>query len=242
MEVHQHKIIYGFSELPLEQRIYGGRGERGEVKDARLLLRLQLDKSRPRYKSSPPDFSPSTHREYFIPHSSPCLNQYGHRPNSGKALEIYLFEHESIISPVEKRKNEMSQSRRTPVVVGVADVVNRSKKVEDAIEPLELILRAIKDALKDTGLSDSVASDLQSDIDSLDVVRSWTWPYPDLPSLVAKGLNIKPTRRYYSEHAGNQPGKLFDEAARRISLGESKVAVLTGGEALASRTRPILKV
>lgn len=128
----------------------------------------------------------------------------------------------------------MSQSRRTPVVVGVADIVNRSKKVEDAIEPLQLILRAIKDAIKDTGLSDSAASSLQSEIDSLDVVRSWTWPYPDLPSLVAKGLSIKPTRRHYSEHAGNQPGKLFDEAARRVSLGETKVAVLTGGEALAS--------
>ena len=130
----------------------------------------------------------------------------------------------------------MSHSRQTPVVVGVADVVNRSKKIEDAIEPLQLILQAIQEAIKDTGLSVSAASNLQSDIDSLDVIKSWTWPYPDLPSLVAKGLAIKPTRRHYSEHGGNQPGKLFDEAARRISLGETKVAIVTGGEALASRT------
>lgn len=128
----------------------------------------------------------------------------------------------------------MSQPRRMPVVVGVGDIVNRSKKVEDAIEPLELILQAIQEALKDTGLSESLVSTLQSQIDSLDIVRTWTWPYPDLPSLVAKRLAIKPTRRYYSEHGGNQPGKLFDEAARRISLGETKVAVLCGGEALAS--------
>ena len=130
----------------------------------------------------------------------------------------------------------MSHSRRTPIVVGVGDVVNRSKKVEDALEPLELIVRAIREALKDTGLSDSAASTLQSQVDSLDVVKSWTWPYPDLPSLVAKRLSIKPTRRHYSEHGGNQPGKLFDEAARRISLGETKVAILGGGEALASCT------
>ena len=129
----------------------------------------------------------------------------------------------------------MSLSRQTPIVVGVADVVNRSKKVEDAIEPLELILQAIRNAIKDTGLSESAASSLQSQIDSLDVIKSWTWPYPDLPSLVAKRLAIKPTRRYYSEHGGNQIGKLFDEAARRISLGETKVAILSGGEALASR-------
>lgn len=128
----------------------------------------------------------------------------------------------------------MSNQRRTPIVVGVGDVVNRSKKVEDAIEPLELIVQAIQEALRDTGLSESSASKLQSDIDSLDVVKTWTWPYPDLPSLVAKRLAIKPTHRYYSEHGGNTPGRLFDEAARRISLGETKVAVLGGGEALAS--------
>ena len=131
----------------------------------------------------------------------------------------------------------MSLSRREPIVVGVGDIVNRSRKVEDAIEPLELILSAIKTAVKDTGLSESAAASLQSDVDSLDVIRSWTWPYPDLPSLVAKRLNIKPTRRYYSEHGGDKSGRLFDEAARRISLGETKVAILTGGEALASCTR-----
>lgn len=124
------------------------------------------------------------------------------------------------------------------MVVGVADVKNGSKKVEDAIEPLELILQAIEKAIKDTGLSESAASALQSNIDSLDVIRTWTWPYPDLPSLIAKRLAVKPTRRFYSEHGGHYPAKLFDEAARRISLGETKVALLTGGEALASCTWP----
>ena len=127
--------------------------------------------------------------------------------------------------------------RRQPVVVGVADVKNGSRKVEDAIEPLELILEAIQKAIKDTGLPDSVTSELQSSIDSLDVIRTWTWPYPDLGGLIAKRLVIKPTRRFYSEHGGHYPAKLFDEAARRISLGETKVAVLTGGEALASCTQ-----
>lgn len=128
----------------------------------------------------------------------------------------------------------MTNTRRTPIIVGVGDIVNRSRKVEDAIEPLVLILQAIQEALKDTGLSEHSASKLQAEFDSLDVVRTWTWPYPDLPSLIAKRLAIKPTHRYYSEHGGNNPGKLFDEAARRISLGETKVAVLSGGEALAS--------
>lgn len=45
---------------------------------------------------------------------------------------------------------------------------------------------------------------------------------------------MRPTYKYLSEHGGNSPAKLFDEAARRISFGEAKVAVVTGGEALAS--------
>jgi hypothetical protein len=71
-------------------------------------------------------------------------------------------------------------TRHTPVVVGVGDFVNRSKKVEDAIEPLELILKAIRTAVDDTGLTGQAASKLQSQIDSLDVVRTWVSIQHDL--------------------------------------------------------------
>lgn len=125
----------------------------------------------------------------------------------------------------------------TPIVIGVGDFINRSKKVEDAIEPLELMLRGITKALQDTGLSKESIRNLQSQIDSIDVVKTWTWPYPDLPGSLAEKLNIKPKRKFYSDHGGNQPAKLFDEAARRISRRESEVCMITGGEALASCKR-----
>lgn len=118
-----------------------------------------------------------------------------------------------------------------PIVVGVADVKNRSQKVEDAIEPKQLMLQAINDALKDAGGS---SQKLQSSIDSIAAVRTWTWPYADLIGLLSEELGIKPKYRHYSDHGGNQPCKIFDDAARRIAKGESKVAVVTGGEALAS--------
>ncbi|TKA30041.1 hypothetical protein B0A50_02760 [Salinomyces thailandicus] len=130
----------------------------------------------------------------------------------------------------------MGVSGNTPIIVGVGDVSNRSKKVEDAIEPLELMLQAIRKALDDLQVSSSSAASLRSNIDSLDVVRSWTWPYPDLPGLIAERLDITPARQHCTDHGGNQPAYLLDEAARRISKGESKVAILTGGEALASLT------
>ncbi|KAK6414530.1 hypothetical protein LTR81_011719 [Elasticomyces elasticus] len=128
----------------------------------------------------------------------------------------------------------MSTQRRVPIIIGVADVVNRSRKVEDAVEPLQLMLEAIRKAIIDTGLPRSDIASLQQQIDSLDVVRSWTWPYPDLPGLLAERLSIKPNHSHISDHGGNQPGLLFDEAARRIAKGEGNVALLTGGEALAS--------
>ncbi|KAI5358138.1 Putative thiolase-like protein type 1, additional [Septoria linicola] len=130
----------------------------------------------------------------------------------------------------------MSRSqRRTPVIIGVGDVVNRSKKVEDAIEPLQLMIQAIQKAIQDTGLAASALSDLQSSIDSVSVVKTWTWP-ADYPSLLASKLSFKPLHAEYSDHGGNQPAKLVDEAARRISLGENKFAIVTGAEALASLT------
>jgi hypothetical protein len=121
-----------------------------------------------------------------------------------------------------------------PVIIGVGDVKNRSTAIDDAKEPATLMLEAIQLAIQDA--TSSSASDLQSAIDSIDVVKSWTWPYPDLPGLLAQKLSVEDslTWKRCSEHGGDKPGKLFDEAAKRIAKGDSKVAVVTGGEALAS--------
>lgn len=129
----------------------------------------------------------------------------------------------------------MAADKAVPVVVGVGDVINRSSKAEDAIEPMQLMLQAIHNAIKDTGVPQASTSKLRSKIDSIDVVRTWTWPYTDLPGLLAEQLQVHPHHKHYSDHGGNSPAKLFDAAARRLSTGESKVAVLCGGEALASR-------
>ncbi|GLI78487.1 hypothetical protein PoHVEF18_006802 [Penicillium ochrochloron] len=130
---------------------------------------------------------------------------------------------------------EQEKTRATiPVVIGVGDIKNRSNRLEDAFEPLELMLQAIAVALKDTGISNQDAQALQKSIDSISVVANWTWPYPNTPELLADRLGCGATYLHESEHGGNAPAELFDEAARRIASGENKVAVITGGEALAS--------
>jgi acetyl-CoA acetyltransferase len=122
-----------------------------------------------------------------------------------------------------------------PIIIGVGDIKNRSTAVADAKEPATLMLEAIEEAIKDA--SPSSASELRAAIDSIDVVKTWTWPYPDLPGLLAGKLGVERELKWkrYSEHGGDKPGKLFDEAAKRIAKGECRVAVVTGGEALASR-------
>jgi acetyl-CoA acetyltransferase len=123
----------------------------------------------------------------------------------------------------------------TPVIIGVGDIKNRSTAIADAKEPATLMLEAIQAAINDASTFSS--SDIQSVIDSIDVVKTWTWPYPDLPGLLASKLGVDKSVKWkrYSDHGGDKPGKLLDEAARRIAKGECKVAVVTGGEALASR-------
>jgi hypothetical protein len=140
----------------------------------------------------------------------------------------------------------MSRHRSTPVIIGVGDVVNRSKRAEDAVEPLQLMISAIQNAIQDSGIQASQSTGLQSQIDSIDVVESWTWPC-DYPTLIADKLALggdgeSRLHLNLSPHGGNQPAKLVDEAARRISLGDSKVAIVTGGEALASRKELLLRI
>lgn len=123
----------------------------------------------------------------------------------------------------------MSQPE-VPVIIGVGDIKNRSTSHK---EPAVLIHEAIAAAIKDATPSDDTK--LQSSIDSISIVKTWTWPYPDLPGLVASKLGVNPKHAFCSEHGGDKPGKLLDEAAKRIARGDCTIAVVAGGEALASR-------
>lgn len=126
----------------------------------------------------------------------------------------------------------MAGPRLTPIIVGVGDVCNKSLQPADALEPAELMLRAISAALEDSGIT---RPDFSAQLDSISAVPPWTWPYPDLPGLLAQRLGSTPAHTEIGRyHGGNQPALLCDEAARRIATGEARIAVVTGGEALAS--------
>lgn len=126
-----------------------------------------------------------------------------------------------------------------PVIIGVGDIKNKSKELREdgSDEPASLMIEAIQLAIKDAGLRSQQEKELLSQIDSIDVTRPWTWPYPDLAGLLADKLGVQASHLHVSPHGGNHPAKLLDDAARRISQGKAKIAIVTGGEALDSLNR-----
>lgn len=125
-------------------------------------------------------------------------------------------------------------------------MINRSLEVEDAIEPLGLMVQSLLKSFLDTGISDDgeKLALLKKSVDDVRVVRNWTWPYADVCQRVLDGIlgeenrgdgNVgKVVYKEESEHGGNSPVKMLDEACQRVGRGESKVAVVVGGEALGS--------
>jgi acetyl-CoA acetyltransferase len=113
-----------------------------------------------------------------------------------------------------------------PVIIGVGQLRNRSAEEHDAREPASLIAEAVELAFEDTGASSAI----RGKVNALDVVNVVSWPYADLPGLLCEGLGIVPAQRLHSGVGGHQPARLVDLASRRIVAGESRVALVCGGE------------
>lgn len=119
---------------------------------------------------------------------------------------------------------------RLPVLIGVGQVVaNRERTVAGAREPAELVLDAARAAAADAG-----RAGLLAEVDSIDTVDVASWRYDDLPGRLAARLGARPGHRFASGVGGQWPARLLDAAAARVAAGESRVALVAGGEAQAS--------
>lgn len=117
----------------------------------------------------------------------------------------------------------------TPVIIGIGESRQKDFTIETCREPAELILSAIRDASQDSSIN------AVEKVDSISVVPPWSWNYDDLPKLLAQRLDIQPSHLELASHGGNTPALLCDKAAARVASGDVKMAVVAGGEALASR-------
>lgn len=113
---------------------------------------------------------------------------------------------------------------RVAVIVGVGESVDRTRDPARGKEPLTLMLEALREAERDAGAS------LLADVDSIDVVCEYSWPYLDAPGLVAQGIGAAPRRAVYGETGGETPIRYLHEAALRIQRGESTITAVLGAE------------
>ncbi len=119
----------------------------------------------------------------------------------------------------------------TPVIVGAGQVLHRDAPGEQPREPVALMVEALRLAADDSGAGDR----LLRRADSVRCVPAIGWRYADAAALVAEDLGLRPRATVQSGLVGGDgPQRLVNETAAAIANGELDVALLAGGDALAS--------
>jgi acetyl-CoA C-acetyltransferase len=125
----------------------------------------------------------------------------------------------------------MALDPRTPVLVGVGQVAQKAKTVEEARTVVPLIADAVRAAAADAGLA------RVPDVDSIRVVALLSWRYRDPARFVAAELGITTRETVYTAQGGNTPQSLVNLTALEIQSGALDIAVLCGGETWRTRAR-----
>jgi acetyl-CoA C-acetyltransferase len=121
--------------------------------------------------------------------------------------------------------------KNIPVIVGAAQITQK-KDIDVPLDPLNLIAKTSNNAIQMSGVND-----LRNNIDTLYMSTISSWIYDDPPTKLSNLLEISPTQKYSAPISGNVPQLLVNKAAKAISLGEIKAALIVGGEANYSRYR-----
>lgn len=125
----------------------------------------------------------------------------------------------------------MTIDPRTPVLIGTGQVVQRAEGLDDARDPVALMVEAISLAATDAGLA-SVPNP-----DALRVVNLLTWKYGNPAHFIANDLGLTPRELGYSAMGGNTPQTLVNAASKQILAGDLDLVILTGGESTRTRAR-----
>jgi acetyl-CoA C-acetyltransferase len=131
-------------------------------------------------------------------------------------------------------------SRRRAIIVGAAQL--RRKPALDgpweAVEPARMMADTLQQAAKDAG-----DLGLIQEADVLACVDPIAWAYDDLVGRVGDLAGVTGPSAPHAPVAiasptgGNSPCELLNEVANRILEGDSRIALLTGAEAMYSRRR-----
>ena len=120
-----------------------------------------------------------------------------------------------------------------PVLIGLAQSVQRSDDLADSIGPIEMMVDIARRAAADAGAGEAALAAA----DTLGVVSLIGTRSTNPPDGVARELGIAPRRQLMTRVGGEMPLVLVNEAADAIARGESEVALILGANPLASMMR-----
>ncbi len=120
---------------------------------------------------------------------------------------------------------------RIPVIVGVGEFSDHPSELTAGLEPIDLMVEALKRAEQDSG------GKLLAEVQSLDIINFLSWRYHDPAALLCERLGIAPAHALYGPVGGESPIRYIHEAAKRIARGECSVAAICGGEAQSTVTK-----
>jgi acetyl-CoA C-acetyltransferase len=132
--------------------------------------------------------------------------------------------------------------RRTPVLVGLAQSVDRTSAPGEGLSPQEMMAAVARAAIADSG-----GRGVTEAIDAVAVVRlfqdsGFGAPFGqqnNLPAAVAKRIGAAPRRTLYGPVGGNTPQMLANLFAKAIQAGEHDVVLLAGCEPLRTQSRAL---
>lgn len=118
----------------------------------------------------------------------------------------------------------------TPVIIGIGQRTRRRPDLPGP-EPLDAWADAAHLAALDAGLP----SDALADIGFLALADCFSWHYDDPLQHLADRLGADPSGRFYSEPSGTSGQAMLDQAMSALRSGKTDLALLCGGESMATR-------
>ncbi|WP_176598993.1 MULTISPECIES: acetyl-CoA acetyltransferase [Sphingobium] len=111
------------------------------------------------------------------------------------------------------------------VIVGVGEIKDRPPEPFLGLDPLDLMAAAARNAEVDSGVA------LLDRIDAVEVIHQISWRYEDTARKLCERLGLAPARATYHAGGGESPLRVLHDAALRIIDGQSRIALICGGEA-----------
>jgi len=119
---------------------------------------------------------------------------------------------------------------KRPVIIGIGQSVNRPNDASDIRTPLGLIEKAVQRAEED-----SCVKELIRQTDTICLVNILSHPYDDPLSELISRIDIRPKHKAYTWVGATAPQWFVNQTAEKIISGETRLALICGGEAFHSR-------